>query len=130
MAVSCTNSRCFWSTLKTTLATQFVLKCCGTLQKGVGEFSAQPFKHRQCRQISLFKNGFSCNKVCVFFQKSILHVWKWGGQPLCWILEIWTINWVESLKYFAYENSLRIQQLIIFFWHQQPNYAFLGYIHF
>ena len=35
-----------------------------------------------------------------------------------------------AISKFSLSISLMLQQLIIFFWHQQPIYAFLGYIHF
>ena len=43
---------------------------------------------------------------------------------------IWTFWVLEPLENFPYHSLLVFQQLIIFFWHQQPIYAFLGYIHF
>ena len=54
---------------------------------------------------------------------------KMGG--LSFTPNLWITKDLDSMAIskFSLSISLMLQQLIIFFWHQQPIYAVLGYIH-
>ena len=96
---------------------------CGTLQKGLcilsNTDSADRFPFLKIFSFRYFK----CFRLKKFYRLQekygILYQFAHIRRP--WVL--------GPLENFPYHSLLVLQQLIIFFWHQQPIYALLGYIY-
>ena len=97
---------------------------CGTLQKGLRNLSNTDSADRfPFLKIFSFRY-FKCFRLKKFYRLQekygILYQFAHIRRP--WVL--------GPLENFPYHSLLVLQQLIIFFWHQQPIYALLGYIYF